>query len=108
LLEESFLAGLVLANLTSKVLGLCDLVDLLRIQTGQVDLLRGGDNVSGVNTSQGNTIDLKGASDEKDTLVEGLKENDTLASESASQKDEDGAGGQGFARSPRSEGLADL
>lgn len=109
LLEESLLAGLLLLGLlANKVLGLGDLVDLLGVDTGQVNLLGGGDDVSGVDSSQGHTVDLEGTGDEQNTLVEGLEENDTLATEAASQQDQDGAGLQGGAGLPGADGLANL
>lgn len=67
-----------------------------------------GDDVSRIDSSQRDTVDLEGASNEEDTLVESLQENDALASESTSEKDEDGAGLKGFSGSPGSDGLADL
>ena len=108
LLEESLLAGLLLGLLTNEVLGLGNLVDLGAVDSGQVNLLGGGDDVSGVDPSQGNAVDLEGAGNEESTLVEGLQENDALATEAASQQDEDGAGLEGLARLPGADGLADL
>lgn len=108
LLEESLLTSLLLGLLSGEVLGLRDLLDLLLVETGDVDLVGGSDDVSGVNSSQRNTVDLEGAGDEEDTLVEGLQENDTLATEAASEEDEDSAGLEGLARGPRSDSLADL
>lgn len=108
LLEESLLTSLLLGLLGGEVLGLGDLLNLLLVEAGDVDLVGGGDDVSGVDSSQGDTVDLEGAGDEEDTLVEGLQEDDTLATEAASEEDEDSAGLEGLARSPRSDGLADL
>lgn len=108
LLEESLLAGLLLGLLANEVLGLGDLVDLLGVDAREVDLLRCSDDVSGVDSSQGDTVDLEGAGDEQDTLVEGLQEDDTLAAEAAGEQDQDGAGLQGLARLPGANGLADL
>lgn len=109
LLEECLLAGLLLLGLLAdKVLGLGNLVNLLGVDTGQVNLLGGGDNVSGVDSSQGDTVDLEGAGDEQHTLVEGLEKNDTLAAEATGQQDQDGTGLQGGAGLPRADGLADL
>lgn len=108
LLEESLLARLLLGLLANEVLGLGDLVNLGSVDTGEVNLLGGGDDVSGVDSSQGNTVDLEGASDEEDTLVEGLQEDDTLAAETASEQDQDGAGLQRLAGLPAADGLADL
>lgn len=108
LLEEGLLAGLVLGGIASEVCGLRDLVDLGLVDTGKVDLLGGGDDVSGVDASQGDTVDLEGAGDEENTLVEGLEEHDALASESTSQQDENGTRGEGVPGSPGAKGLADL
>lgn len=108
LLEESLLTGLVLGLLSGEVLGLRNLLDLLGVQTSDIDLVRGGDDVSRVNAAQGNTVDLEGASDEEDTLVEGLDENDALAAEAASEEDQDGTGLERLAGSPRADGLANL
>lgn len=85
-----------------------DLVDLLGVQTGDIDLVRGGDDISGVDSSQGNTVDLEGAGDEENTLVEGLEEDDALAAEATGEEDQDGAGLERLPGSPRADGLADL
>ena len=85
-----------------------DLVDLLLIQAGDVDLVGGGDDVSGVDPAQGHAVDLEGAGDEEDTLVEGLEEDDALAAEAAGEQDQDGTGLKGLPGSPGADGLADL
>lgn len=108
LLEESLLTSLVLGLLGGEVLGLRDLLNLLVVETGKLNLVGGGDDISGVDSSQGDTVDLEGAGDEEDTLVEGLQEDDTLATEAAGEEDKNSAGLEGLARSPRSDGLADL
>jgi len=108
LLEESLLTSLLLGLLGGEVLGLSDLLDLLGVKAGDIDLLGGGDDVSGVDSSQRNTVDLEGTGDEEDTLVEGLEEDDTLAAEAAGEEDQNGTGLEGLARSPRADGLADL
>lgn len=108
LLEKGLLAGLVLGLVGDKVLGLRDLVNLLGVEARKVDLVRGGDDVSRVDPSQRNTVDLEGAGDEKDTLVEGLDENDALAAEAAGEKNEDGSGLERLPGSPGTGGLADL
>lgn len=108
LLEESLLAGLLLGLLSDEVLGLSDLLDLLVVNSGQVDLLRCGDDVSGVDPAQGHTVDLEGTGNEEDTLVEVLQEDDALATETASEEDQDGTGLEGLARLPGADGLADL
>lgn len=108
LLEESLLASLLLGLLSDEVLGLSDLLDLLLVNSGQVNLLGCGDHVSGVDPAQGHTVDLEGTGDEEDTLVEVLQEDDALATEAASEEDQDGTGLEGLARLPSASGLADL
>lgn len=85
-----------------------DLLDLLLVQARDVDLVGGGDDVSGVDASQGNAVDLEGAGDEQNTLVEGLEEDDALAAEAAGEKDQDGAGLERLPGRPGADGLADL
>jgi hypothetical protein len=108
LLEEGLLAGLVLGFVGSEVLGRGDLGDLGSVKAAQVDLLRCGDDVAGVDSAKGNTVDLEGTGDQEDTLVEGLEENDALATEATGQEDQDGTGLEGLAGSPGTDGLADL
>ena len=57
----------------------------------QVDLCARGYDISGVDSPQWHAVDLEGACDEEDTLGEVLEEDDSLAAESASQENEDGA-----------------
>jgi hypothetical protein len=108
LLEESLLTGLLLGLLGGEVLGLGNLIHLLLVKTGEVNLVGGGDDVSGVNPSQGYTVDLEGAGDQEDTLIEDLKENDALAAEATGKKNQDGTGLEGLAGSPGADSLADL
>lgn len=108
LLEESLLASLLLGLLANKVLGLGDLVNLGGVNTGQVDLLGGGNDVAGVDSAQRHAVDLEGAGDEEDTLVEGLEENDALAAEATGEQDQDSTRLQGLAGLPSADGLADL
>lgn len=108
LLEEGLLASLLLGLVGGEVLGLRNLLDLLLVQARQVDLLRRRDDVPGVDPAQGHTVDLEGTGNEEDALVEGLEENNALAAESAGEEDQDGAGLQGLARRPGTDGLADL
>lgn len=108
LLEEGLLAGLLLGLLADEVLGLGDLVDLLGVDAGQVDLLGGGDDVARVDPPQRHAVDLEGTGNEQDALVEVLEEDDTLAAEAAGEQDQDRAGLQGLAWLPGADGLADL
>jgi hypothetical protein len=108
LLEESLLAGLLLGLLGGEVLGLGNLIHLLLVKTGEVNLVGSGDDVSGVHPSQGHTVNLEGAGDKEDTLVEDLKENDALAAEATGEEDQDGTGLEGLAGSPGADSLANL
>lgn len=108
LLEELGLAGLLLGRLTGEVLLVGDLLDLLGVDTRDINLVGCGDNVAGVDAADGDTVDLEWASDEENTLVEGVQEDDTLATEAASEENEDGAGDEGSARGGGTDGLADL
>lgn len=92
LLEERLLSLLLVTLLPSKVLVTRNLINLLRVNTGQIDLVRGSDNVAGVDAAEGNTVDLERAGDEEDALAKVLQEDDALATEAASEEDEDGTG----------------
>jgi hypothetical protein len=108
LLEKGLLAGLLLGLLRGEVLRLRDLLDLGLVDTGKVDFQGCGDDVSRVDAAEGDAVDLEGAGDEQDTLVEVLEEDDTLAAEAAGEQNQDGAGLERAARSPGADGLADL
>jgi len=68
LLEELLLSLFLVTLLSRKVLVTGNLVNLLRINTRQIDFLGGGDNVAGIDSSQRNTIDLERTCNEKDAL----------------------------------------
>jgi hypothetical protein len=53
------------------------------------------DDIAGVDSSERNTVNFEWASNEEDTLWEVLQENDTLAAETTSEEDEDGAWSEG-------------
>ena len=92
LLEERLLALLLLCLVLGEVALLADLVDNSSVNTRDVDLLRCGDNVTSVYTAERDTICLEGTGNKEDTLAEGLEKHDTLAAETTSEEDEDGAG----------------
>ena len=109
LLEESLLGALLVGLLVAgEVVGVGDLLEGLAVKTVDGDGGAGGDHVAGVDATERDTVDLEGTGDQEDTLVEGLEENDALATEAASEEDEDSAGLEGLARGPRSDSLADL
>ncbi len=108
LLEKLGLTGLLGGGLASEVLLAGDLLDLGRVDAGDIDLVRGGDNVAGVDAADWDAVDLEWASDEEDTLVKVVQEDDALATETASEEDEDGSWDEGCAWSGSTDGLADL
>lgn len=77
-----------------EVLVLRNLINLLGIETAEINLLGSGDNVAGVDSSKGNTVDLEWASNEENTLWEVLQEDDALATETASEEDKDSTRGK--------------
>jgi len=108
LLEKGLLAGLLLGLLASEVLWLRDIAELLVVDALEVDLLRRRDDVPGVDSPERNAVDLEGAGDEENALVEVLEEDDALAAEAAREQDQDGTGLQRRSRGPGPGGLADL
>ena len=108
LLEESLLRLLLGLLLLGEVVGSSDLLEGLGVNTGDVDALGGGDHIAGVDTAEGNAVDLEGAGDEENTLVEVLEEDDTLATEAASEEDQDGTGLEGLADLSGADRLANL
>lgn len=108
LLEEGVGASLLLGLLGGEVLWLGDLVNLLLVEAGDVDLVGGGNDVSGVDAAEGDAVDLEGAGDQQDTLLKVLEEDDALATEAAGEEDQDGAGLERLAGRPGADSLADL
>ena len=68
----------------------------------------GGDHIAGVDTAEGNTVDLEGTGNEEDTLVEVLEEDNALATEATGKEDEDGTGLEALADLGGTDSLADL
>ena len=92
------LAGIGKELVLTSLLGLSVLleecvVDLGSIDTLNIDLGAGAQSVSLIDSLQGNSVDLVGASDEQKTGGELSKENNAAASEATSQENKDGAGG---------------
>lgn len=108
LLEESLLGLLLLALLLGEVVGGGSLLDGLLVNTLDVDARAGGDHIAGVHPSERNTVDLEGAGDEENTLVEVLEEDDTLATEATGEEDQNGTGLEAFPELGRTDGLANL
>lgn len=108
LLEESLLGLLLSLLLLGEVVGSGDLLEGLGVDTGDVEALGGGDHVAGVDAADGDTVDLEGAGDEENTLVEVLEENDALATETTSEEDQDGTGLEALAELSGTQSLANL
>lgn len=87
-LGEELLLGLLLGGRSGEVGG----GELVGLDTGNVDLGGGSNDVSGVDSSERNTVDLEGAGDEQSAVLKRLEEDNSLASESASKENEDSAG----------------
>jgi hypothetical protein len=96
--------GLVLGEVTV----LANLVQNLGVNALQVNVGGGSDDISGVYPSQRNAVNFEGTGNEEDTLREVLQENDTLAAETTSKEDNDGAGLEGSPGFRRTDGLAGL
>merc|ERR1711977_383336 len=85
---ELLLLGLVGAP----VAGLGDLVEDLAIEALHINGGAGGDDIAGIDSSEWDTVDLEWTGNKEDTLTKVLEEDDTLATESTGEQDEDGAG----------------
>jgi len=99
---------LLVALLGFLLLSEVGIVELGNIDTGDVELGGGGNDIAGVNAANGDTVNFEGTSDEENTLVEVLEENDTLAAVTTGEDDEDGAGDKGRAEDGLALGLAGL
>lgn len=108
LLEESLLRLLLVFLVLGEVVRRRNLLESRLVNTADIDALAGGDHIAGVHAAEGNTVDLEGTSNEEDTLVEVLEEDDTLATEAAGKENQDGAGLEGLAVLGGTNRLADL
>lgn len=68
MLEELLLTLLLLTLLTCEVLVSCYLIDLLLVNTGKINLVGSGDDITSVDSSERNTVDFEWTSNKKDTL----------------------------------------
>lgn len=87
-LGEELLLGLLVGGRSSEV-GRGELVSL---DTGDIDLSGGGNDVSGVDSSERDTVDLEGTGHKESAILKRLEENNSLASESAGKENEHGTG----------------
>lgn len=91
LLEESLLSLLLSGLAGSEISGLRDLLQSLLVKAGQFDGCAGGNDISGIDSSKWDTVELVGTGNEEDTLWEVLEKDNTLATETASEEDKDSA-----------------
>jgi hypothetical protein len=108
LLEERILTRLVGGLVLGEVVGRAGLLQNLLVYALEVDLGGGSNDIAGVYSSQGNTVDFEGTGNEEDTLFDVLEDDDALAAEATSKEDNDGAGLEGLADLCRADGLAGL
>lgn len=108
LLEESLLAGLLGGLVLGEVAGLAGLLQDGVVDTSNIHLGRGRNDIPGVHPSEGDAVDFEGTGDEEDSLLEVLEDDDTLAAEATSEEDDDGAGRERLANLGRADGLASL
>ena len=87
------MCGLVLGEVT--LLG--GLLQDSLVDTLDVDGGGGSDDIAGVYAAQRNAVNLEGTGDEENTLGKVLEDNDTLATETTSEEDDDGTGLEGGA-----------
>lgn len=102
--EELLLVGLLGILLPGEV----GIVVLLNIDTGEINAGGCGDNVTSVDAAEGNTVDLEGAGNQKDSVGESLQEDDALSAVTSSEDDKDGTRDQAGAVLGGVLGLADL
>lgn len=108
-LEELLLAALLVRlAVPGEVLGLAGLANGCLVEAVERHSCGGGDHVAGVDAAEWDAVELEGAGDEKDALWQDIEEDDTLAAETASEEDEDGARLEGCARLAWADGLAGL
>jgi hypothetical protein len=108
LLEESILSRLLGGLVLGEVAILGGLLQNGLIHAIQIHLGRSGDDIAGIYPSQGNAIDFERTGDEEDALGKVLEENNTLATEAASEENDDGTRLEGSPGFGRTQGLAGL
>jgi hypothetical protein len=108
LLEELLLALLLFAPLPCEVLVTGYFIDLSLVNAREVNFVRCGNDISSIDSPERDAIDLEWTSNEENALIKNLQENDTLASETASEENENGPRGKRRSRSRWSDGLANL
>lgn len=103
-IEEFLFVALLLRLFPSEV----GIIELAYINTRDIDLGRGSDDISGIDSADRDTVDFEGASNKENTLGEGLQQNNTLSTKSTSEDNEDGTRLEGWAEAGLPGGLAGL
>jgi len=99
---------LLVSLLLRPLLGEVGIIELAHINTRDIDLGRSSNDISGTDSTDGDTIDLEGTSNNENTLGEGLQQNNTLSTEPTSKDDKDGTGLEGWAEFSWPGGFAGL
>lgn len=108
MLEESLLGLLLLSLFLGEVIRGGNFLESGRVDSLEVDFAAGSDHIASIHPSEGDTVDLKGASNEENTLGEVLEKDNSLAAETTSKKDQDGTGLEALTRLGGTGSLADL
>ena len=66
--------------------------NLVNVNSGEIDLGGGSDGVNLVDALDGDTVDFVGSSDEEESGIQFLEEDDSLSTESSGEEDEDTSG----------------
>ncbi len=103
--KELLLSGSLLGSLLAGEVGNVELLDLdgLNVDTGG-----GGNDVTSVNSSKRNTVDLEGTRDKESRVLKSLEEDNSLTTETTSKNDQDGTGDKRSTELLRSGGLTGL
>lgn len=92
MLHESLLTLLLLALLfPAEVFWAADFLQRRLVESADIDFGRGGNDISSVHAAYWYAVDLEGSGDEECAFFQVLQENDSLATETAGEKDKDGA-----------------
>lgn len=83
-------------GLGASVAGEVSSIELAHVDAANIDLGASTDDIGGINTTERNTVKFEGTSNKESVVLKNLKENDTLASETAGKKDQNSAGNQRF------------
>lgn len=103
--EELLLSSSLLGSLLAGEVGNVELLDLngLNVDTG-----RGGNDVTSIDSSERNTVNLERTRDKESRVLKSLKEDNSLTTETTSKNDQDGTRDKRSTELLRSNGLTSL